>query len=165
MTQHLIALLDQEIQLLETLVACTQREQQHLLAFEPAELEYAVQEKQRLLQLEAGLRIKREQAVAQVLRAERAGPEARTLSDLCRIVDAGNRTSLTTRRDRLKALLAALAELNVAAGIHAERQLRWVRSCRRNLGARDASVDAAYGPSGRSQHSYGGGHAVSTRVW
>lgn len=159
--QLLLSTLDEEVALLEDLVACTQKEQQHLLAFEPAELEAATEAKQRLLDREANLRTRREHGVENALRAAGAPPEARTLGDLCRLLAEPARTGLGARRDRLKALLGALAELNIAAGIHAERQLRWVRSCRRAMGAREGH---AYGPSGRIDTTYGAGHCLSTRA-
>lgn len=144
--QQLLQMLDEEVCALENLVSCTQREQQHILAFEPEELGVVVEEKRQLLMLEDALRIRREALVANLLRQLGASATARTLSDLVAI-EPPRATALRVRRDRLQALLGALSELNAVAAIHAKRQLRWSRSCRKALTGK-RSDERAYGPGG-----------------
>ncbi len=129
---QLVEVLDQEVATYEALVGVTQREHQALLAFEPLRAEAVLAEKTALLERGHALRALRERlAPGGVLETvTRGSPEADALRE---------------RRDRLRALLSALSELNQLAMLQATRQLRWVRTRRRALVGDDTPT---YGPRG-----------------
>lgn len=130
---QLIDVLDQEVATYEALVGVTQREHQALLAFEPVRTESVLAEKTALLERGFELRALRE-------RLTPGGDLLAAAAD----VEEGN--ALRERRDRLRALLSALSELNQLAMLQATRQLRWVRARRRAL----VGEDSTYGPRGAS---------------
>lgn len=144
---HLLRTLDDEVRALEALVQCTQREHQLLLAFEPEPLDAVLAEKERLLAHEDALRAERERLVQAALASIGAPRDKSTLTDL---MDAAPkvRSCLLSRRERLRALLGALGELNAAARFHAGRTLRWARSCRRTLAP---GATTGYGRDGRTE--------------
>ncbi|MFT7624289.1 MAG: flagellar biosynthesis/type III secretory pathway chaperone [Myxococcota bacterium] len=150
---HLLAVLDEEVCVLEALVQVTQKEQQHLLAFEPAGLELLLDQKSRLLAREEDLRAHRERLVG----------SGRTLLQHIESLPGQQGRVLATRRSRLRALLGALGELNQVAGLHAKRQLRWVRQCRKRLEVKERN-GASYGPQGRRSTHYGSGRVLSASV-
>lgn len=164
--QRLLLLLDDEVGALEALVHVTQQETQHLLAFEPEGLEHILEHKKRLLAREDELRLARQGQVRVVL-ARGGSPEPvsqdATLSQLIVSLPAHSARPLTLRRDRLRALIGALRELNQVAGFHARRQLTWARSCRQNVTPVAGTV-RAYGPQGRPDARYGGGYHLNARV-
>ncbi len=136
--RRLVETLDDEVRVLEALVRVTQKEQQHLLAIEPAGLDIVLAEKQRLLETEDGLRQERERLTSH-----------RPLRDVIESAPPALAERLTVRRGRLLALLAALSELNAVAAFHAHRQLRWASACRRSVEPAQAARHEAYGPSGK----------------
>jgi hypothetical protein len=154
--QQLLEMLDEEVSLLQALVQCTQTEQQHLLAFEPEPLDSLLVHKNALIDRVNERRLLREQVVVEQLAELRAKGES--LTDLVSALHSrqgGARFSapVAARRDTLKALLSALAELTAVSALHARRQVHWARTSRRRLARHDEQP--SYDRSGRSDALYG----------
>ena len=159
--EHLLTMLDDELRTLSDLVACTQLEQQHLLAFEAEGLEEVVGRKQRLLDLEDQLRWKREVAVQAALAEQ--GARGKTLTDLVNALPASAGSELSERRDSLRAILTALQELTAVSAFHANRHLRFTRTARRKLAGSQHS-GPAYDRSGSARREMGGGLSLNACV-
>lgn len=165
MMQDLMMTLDAEVCALELLVACTQKEQQHLLAFETDGLDRVLAEKNRLLERETVLRDRRESQVTAALASAGAPSHETTLSALIKRVPRMVSLTLASRRERIRALLGALRELNQVAGYHAERQLRWARKTRLSLQKTSEHPSATgYGRSGRPTSDMGDGYRLRGSV-
>ncbi len=158
--QRLITTLDREIVALESLVQITQKEQQHLLAFEPQGLDLVLGEKHLLLREQDRLRIDRETLVVSMSRSNESG----TLAGLIAAVDPVVAAPLTARRNRLLALLGALTELNRASETHARRQLHWARACKRSVEAASPNGTDGYGPNGKPNSTHGSGLMLNASV-
>jgi len=162
--QRFLAMLDDEIRLLEALVKVTQEEHGHLLALESQKLEPVVNEKRRLLERSDDIRRAREQVVRSSLRALQAPKDAHRLSDLIELVSPGTQKPLTARRDQIRALAATLRELNEASGVYARRHLRWVRAARKKLGADAGTEMDLYDSNGRAAVEHEAGRRLGVRV-
>lgn len=159
--QCLLHTLDEELQTLEALVLCTQREQEHLLAYEPDRLEGVLDEKRRLLRQQDAQRCARERAVTLALQESHASA-GETLSDLIDQLPTDAARPLSARRARMRALLGALAELSEVARFHAHRHLRFVRDCRSQLGGGVRNgAQTGYDAVGRVQRRNGGGQQLN----
>lgn len=121
--------LDGHIALLRDLVAVSQEEQRHLIAFEPASLFRATEEKRILAsQLEAS-----EASLKDLLAgaAEAAGMRdggAPTVASLAKALPAREAELLRDRAECLAALAGTLRELSAMSLVHAERGTRIVRA-------------------------------------
>jgi flagellar biosynthesis/type III secretory pathway chaperone len=163
--QCLRSTLEGEVALLKRLVECTQREKQQILAFEPEGLDSIVQEKQKLLEQLNVLHKCREVQLQEELRASNAPDGYPTsLTALISLLPDHLARELEPTRDTLRSLLEALQELNMTAGFHAERQLVWVRNCKKALRKTNPSTDQSYGPSGRMDDALGGGVRLNASV-
>ena len=159
--EHLLTILDDELRTLTDLVACTQLEQQHLLAFEPGGLEEVVGRKQRLLDREDQHRRQREAAVRTAMAERGLGGE--TLTDLIDALPETLGRALSDRRDSLRAILTALQELTAVSAFHATRHLRFTRMARRKLAGTQHS-GPAYDRSGSARREMGGGLSLNACV-
>lgn len=165
MMQDLLMTLDAEVGALELLVACTQKEQQHLLAFETQGLDEVLAEKNRLLKRENALRNVRESQVKAALASTGAPAHETTLSALIKRAPRMVSLTLASRRERIRALLGALRELNQVAGYHAERQLRWARKTRLSLQKTSEHLSpTGYGRGGRPTSNTGDSYRLRGRV-
>ncbi len=155
--------MDEELVTLHALVLCTQKEQEHLLAFEPECLDALVREKRALITQQEQLRTQREALVEEALPGVPA--DEATLGLLVEQVGVSHAAALTERRGRIRALLGALAELNEVARVYAHRHLRFVRECRTKLGGGyKTGVQTSYDSVGRPQRRTGGGMRLNGRV-
>ena len=161
--QCLQSTLDREVALLERLVECTQTEQQQLLALEAQNLEQTINEKQRLLaNLTSHIQV-RESEVRDAFRRVGIHSKDQSLSALIKCVPEGVALALGSRRDRVQALMAALCELNTAAGFFAEQKIKWVRACRKAVEINDLE-SGQYGPSGRIDDQVPNGRRLNASV-
>lgn len=127
--QTLCDVLDRHITLMRELVELSQREQQHLLAFEVRGLVGCTEEKRALTgQLEASERSIREglNAAAHVLNVSPSSTI--TVTQLCDYVDDETGTILTDAVTCLQALAGTLRELQGMTLVQAERGQRFVRA-------------------------------------
>ncbi len=155
-TQTLCDALERHVTLMRELVELSQREQQHLLAFEVRALVDCTEEKRALtVQLEGCERCIRD-ALTEAATAMRL-PESSTLTvtQLCEHVDEATGTILTDAVMCLQALASSLRELQGMTLVQAERGQRFVRAyaalLRSSAGdSEDASSDL-YTAKGRAR--------------
>lgn len=127
--QTLCDTLDRHTALMRELVELSQREQQHLLAFEVRGLVGCTEEKRALTgQLENSERNIREglTSAAQALKLEHSS--TLTVTQLCEHVDEATGTTLTDAVTCLQALAGSLRELQGMNLVQAERGQRFVRA-------------------------------------
>ncbi|MGM0578348.1 MAG: flagellar export chaperone FlgN [Myxococcota bacterium] len=146
--QALADALDGHIALTRQMVEIAQREQQHLIAFEPQALAGCTEEKRALMaQLEASAASVQatleETARHEGLAAEGDGLTVRAL---CEHLAPARREPVETRAECLRALSSSLRELQAMTLVHAERGMRLVRSYGALLRSEDPA--AATEPAG-----------------
>ena len=137
----LLAILDTEVQTLEALVRVSQAERQALMTFETVGLRQRVDEKEALLGEEDAVRTSRE--------AWLLARGAETLPEYLATLSEAAAAPIVERRTRIRALLAALSELNQLSLLQATRQLRWVRTRRRTLSGAGGPTYGRRGVEGR----------------
>ena len=128
-TSGLEAALDDHVNRMRQLVELSQREQQHLLAFEVRQLVSCTEEKRILTgQLEQSEHAIREQLelCGHAIEAER--PQAVTVKDVCEHISPTSREALESRVTCLQALAGSLRELQGMTLVQAERGQRLVRA-------------------------------------
>jgi flagellar biosynthesis/type III secretory pathway chaperone len=129
MMNHLMKALTRLTTILNGLVDVAQREQSHLIAFEPARLNICNDERAELLaqQREAEDEIREHMAtLRETLGVEES--DTPTLLSLTPYLEDSLQTTLIERADCLKALSGTLQELHRMNAVQAERGLKTVRS-------------------------------------
>ena len=129
MIQDLLNTLERLTTILNGLVDVAQREQSHLIAFEPARLNVCNDERAELLaqQRETEREIRTQmQRLRESLGVEES--ETPTLMSLAPLLGESAQQTLSKRADCLKALSGTLQELHRMNAVQAERGLKTVRS-------------------------------------
>ena len=128
-TQILCDALDRHVSLMRELVELSQREQQHLLAFEVRPLVGCTEEKRLLTgQLESSERRIRDGLTATAETLNLPEPNTLTVTQLCEHVDDATREILSDAVTCLQALASTLRELQGMTLVQAERGQRFVRA-------------------------------------
>ena len=128
-TQILCDALDRHVSLMGELVELSQREQQHLLAFEVRSIVDCTEEKRLLTgQLELSERRIRDSLVAAAEAQNLPEPNTLTVTQLCQHLDKATSEALLASVGCLQALAASLRELQGMTLVQAERGQRFVRA-------------------------------------
>lgn len=148
----LLAVMDEQVALLADLLDASQREQRHILAFEPKLVGAVVEEKKALIERERDLEERRQEAVGAVL--ESLGVDEADVPNvwaLVPLVPQSRRSAFEDRCNELRALVDSLRELQAVSLVHAERGLDWIQGYLGKLrNASRPTPSKVYGATGRT---------------
>ena len=164
--QELIESLDQLKDVMGRLVEVAQREQKHLIAFEPDALQACNNERAELLELQANLELS-VRALMNKTRDELGleKQDAPTLTRLAKAVSGKTRIAIEERCTCIEALAGTLRELHSMNAVHAERGLKTVRGYLRTLtGAVEERRATTYTAKGRTRSNAEGLATVSNAL-
>jgi flagellar biosynthesis/type III secretory pathway chaperone len=151
--QELIESLDQLKDVMGNLVEVAQREQRHLIAFEPEALQACNNERAELLETQEGL----EGSIRALMEKARndlglESDEAPTLVKLAKQISGKTREIIEERCTCIEALAGTLQELHSMNAFHAERGLKTVRGYLHMLtGSIRERRATTYTPKGRTR--------------
>ncbi len=154
----LIQSLDHLKSILSDLVEVAQREQRHLIAFEPDAIQQCNAERAQLLEDQEVVEVRVRNSMELVRREMKIdGDKAPTLVKMADFLPIPMQKVLRERCACLQALAGTLRELHSMNALHAERGLRTVRGYMQMLAgsAKDAGAQT-YTARGRSRNENGG---------
>ena len=164
--KELIESLDQLKDVMGRLVEVAQREQKHLIAFEPDALQACNNERAELLELQANLELSVRALMSKT--REELGleqQEAPTLTRLAKVISGKTRMAIEERCTCIEALAGTLRELHSMNAVHAERGLKTVRGYLRTLtGAVEGRRATTYTAKGRTRSNAEGLATVSNAL-
>ena len=163
----LASALDAHIMLMRDLVEVSQREQQHLIAFETRALAACTEEKRVLMSQIAASEASVRQALDESYAAFELTPEGeeQTITELVGALPEARREELSARTSQLRSLTGSLQELQAMSLVHAERGLLFVKAYTSLLksvqGEESDEPNVLYDSTGRARREPAPGSTVS----